>query len=75
MGNPVLAKWCAVVAAILFACVVTITFINLPGRLLAYVSCATFAITPFFPAYAFETLTASASLMVVAVIVARRGEQ
>ena len=72
MNNATVATWGAIVAAVCFAAIVTITFRSRTGRLIAYCSCLILAVAPLFGERAVFALGIAALLMAMAVVIGRR---
>ena len=72
MDDATVAIGGAIVAAVCFAAVATITFRSLAGRLTAYCSCLILAVAPLFRERAVYVLAVAALVMAMAVIVGRR---
>lgn len=72
MSDTAFAVMFSIIAAVLFACLVTITFHSTAGRLIAYLACVIVAVAPFFGRHVVIVLAVAGLIMITAVVVGRR---
>lgn len=72
MSDTAFALTFSIIAAVLFACLVTITFRTTAGRLIAYLACVTVAVAPLFGRHVVIVFAVAGLIMITAVVVGRR---